>query len=91
MQHRYDIFSSLKVEKMKSESFKILYAHVFFHFIPIWTNLNETHLPYLLLWHRNDIFQWWNVEKMKFEALKILYARTLVHFIPIWTNLNFLI
>ena len=67
-----------------------IYVHSLFHFIPIWTNLNETHLPYscgieMILF---------NDEKLKKSNLRLLkssvriYARSLFHFIPIWTNLN---
>ena len=61
-----------------------------FHFIPIWTNLNKTHLPYSC--GIEMIF--FNDEKLKKSNLRLLkssvriYAHSLFHFIPIWTNLN---
>ena len=90
MWHRIDIFQWLKVEKMKFEAIKILYAHTLFHFIPIWTNLNETHLPYScgieMIFFNVEKLKKWNLRLLK-SSMRI-YAHTLFHFIPIWTNLN---
>ena len=67
-----------------------IYAHSLFHFISIWTNLNETQIPYscgIKMLSLND-------EKLKKSNLILLkssvriYAHSLFHFIPIWTNLN---
>ena len=67
-----------------------IYARSLFHFIPIWTNLSETQIPYsygIEMLSLND-------EKLKKSNLILLkssvriYAHSLFHFIPIWTILN---
>ena len=47
MCHQNNIFQSIQVEETKSEPYLVLLALLgaIIHFIPIWTNLNET------LWH----------------------------------------
>ena len=49
MLNRNYIFLSLKVEETRSQPFLVLLALLgaIFHFIPIWTNMNET------LWHNS--------------------------------------
>ena len=67
-----------------------IYGHSLFYFIPIWTNLNETHLPFScsieMLSLNDERLKKWNLNLSK--SSMHIYAHSLFYFIPIWTNLN---
>ena len=62
-------------EKLKKWNLRLLkssvriYAHSLFHFIPIWTNLNETHLPYScgieIIYFNDEKLKKWNLNLLK--------------------------
>ena len=52
-----------------------IYAHSLFHFIPIWTNLNKTHLPYSC--GIEMIF--FNDEKLKKSNLRLLKSSVRIY------------
>ena len=68
-----------------------IYAHSLFHFIPIWTNLNETNLPYScsieMLSLNDERLKKWNPSLLK-SSMRIYSI--LFQFGRIWTKLTYL-